>query len=253
MTSPMLRTDIDSAPYSAWLFDLDGVITDTASVHAAAWKRAFDRFLEARAAREGQEFRPFEVDPDYVVYVDGKPRYDGVDSFLRSRGIVLEWGDPTDPPAAATVCGVGNSKNELFNDVLDEQGVKVFPTSVALIEALRDRDKRVAVVTSSKNCDRVLAAAGLGRLFDAKVDGNVAAERHLAGKPDPETYAVAAGLLGVSPAQAVVVEDALAGVEAGRAGGFGLVVGVARHDDEAALRAGGADVVVSDLGQLRLA
>ena len=238
--------------YSAWLFDLDGVITDTASVHAAAWKRTFDRYLREVAEREGKPFEPFEINPDYFRYVDGKPRYDGVDSFLRSRGIALEWGDPNDPPGRETVCGLGNSKNAMFNEVLRFRGVQVFGSSVALIRGLRSMGRRVAVVTSSKNCDAVLEAAGIQDLFDARVDGNVSTEKKLAGKPAPETYEEAARMLGVPPERAVVIEDAISGVQAGRAGGFGLVIGVARGDDPEVLRESGADIVVRDLVELSL-
>jgi beta-phosphoglucomutase family hydrolase len=238
--------------YSAWLFDLDGVITDTASVHAAAWKRTFDRYLREVAEREGKPFEPFEINPDYFRYVDGKPRYDGVDSFLRSRGITLEWGDPDDPPGRETVCGLGNSKNAMFNEVLRFRGVQVFGSSVALIRGLRSMGRRVAVVTSSKNCDAVLEAAGIQDLFDARVDGNVSTEKKLVGKPAPETYEEAARMLGVPPERAVVIEDAISGVQAGRAGGFGLVIGVARGDDPEILRESGADIVVRDLVELSL-
>jgi beta-phosphoglucomutase family hydrolase len=238
--------------YSAWLFDLDGVITDTASVHAAAWKRTFDRYLREVSEREGKPFEPFEINPDYFRYVDGKPRYDGVDSFLRSRGITLEWGDPDDPPGRETVCGLGNSKNAMFNEVLRSWGVQVFGSSVALIRGLRSMGRRVAVVTSSKNCDAVLEAAGIQDLFDARVDGNVSTEKKLAGKPAPETYEEAARMLGVPPERAVVIEDAISGVQAGRAGGFGLVIGVARGDDAEVLRESGADIVVRDLVELSL-
>jgi trehalose 6-phosphate phosphatase len=238
--------------YSAWLFDLDGVITDTASVHAAAWKRTFDTYLREVSEREGKPFEPFEINPDYFRYVDGKPRYDGVDSFLRSRGITLEWGDPDDPPGRETVCGLGNSKNAMFNEVLRFRGVQVFGSSVALIRGLRSMGRRVAVVTSSKNCDAVLEAAGIQDLFDARVDGNVSTEKKLAGKPAPETYEEAARMLGVPPERAVVIEDAISGVQAGRAGGFGLVIGVARGDDPEVLRERGADIVVRDLVELSL-
>ena len=238
--------------YSAWLFDLDGVITDTASVHAAAWKRTFDRYLREVSEREGEPFEPFEINPDYFRYVDGKPRYDGVDSFLRSRGIALEWGNPNDPPARETVCGLGNSKNAMFNEVLRFRGVQVFGSSVALIRGLRSMGRRVAVVTFSKNCDAVLEAAGIQNLFDARVDGNASTEKKLAGKPAPETYEEAARMLGVPPERAVVIEDAISGVQAGRAGGFGLVIGVARGDDPEVLRESGADIVVRDLVELSL-
>ncbi|TVR81604.1 MAG: beta-phosphoglucomutase family hydrolase [Rhodospirillales bacterium] len=252
MTTTLDTIEIDADAYDAWLFDLDGIITDTASVHATAWKKMFDAFLKTYAEREDAPFEPFEVDPDYFRYVDGRPRYEGVDSFLRSRGIVLERGDPSDAPDKETVCGLGNRKNAMFNDVLKEQGAEVFQTSVELIRKLKAKKKRIAVVTSSKNCDTVLEVAGLTGLFEAKVDGNVAAEKNLAGKPDPHTYEVAAKMLGATPDRSVVFEDAISGVQAGRAGGFGLVIGVARHDDPEALRKNGADIVVADLGELRL-
>ncbi|MGF1472441.1 MAG: HAD family hydrolase [Rubrobacteraceae bacterium] len=243
---------VSSDSYDAWLFDLDGVITDTAGVHAAAWKKMFDEYLQEEAEREGKPFESFEIDPDYYQYVDGKPRYSGVDSFLRSRGIELDWGDPEDPPENETVCGLGNRKNEMFNEVLKTDGVKVFETSVDLIRDLRDRGARVAIVTSSKNCDVVLEAAGLTDLFEAKVDGNVAAERQLAGKPEAETYEEAAKMVDTPVEKSVVIEDAISGVQAGRAGNFGMVLGVARNDDPEALRQNGADVVVRDLGELDL-
>src|SRR5918998_5441387 len=243
---------ISPGEYGAWLFDLDGVITDTASVHAAAWKRTFDGYLKEVSERERRPFQPFEIDPDYYRYVDGKPRYDGVDSFLRSRGIVLGCGHPNDPPDRETVCGLGNRKNAMFNEVLRSRGVEVFGSSVALIQELRSRGRRVAVVTSSKNCDAVLEAAGIQHLFEARGDGNVAEEKKLAGKPAPETYEAAARMLGTPPERAVVIEDAISGVRAGRAGGFGLVIGVARGDDPEVLRESGADVVVRDLAELRL-
>ncbi len=238
--------------YDAWLFDLDGIITDTASVHANAWKKMFDNYLEMVARRDDAPFEPFEIDPDYFRYVDGRPRYNGVDSFLRSRGIVLPWGAPEDAPDAETVCGLGNRKNTMFNEVLADDGCKVFDSSVALVRQLKERGKGVAVVTSSKNCDTVLASAGLSDLFQAKVDGVVAAERNLKGKPDPQTYAVAAKMLGVAADRSVVFEDAISGVQAGHAGKFGLVIGVARHDEPQALKDNGADVVVRDLSEIAL-
>ena len=203
--------------------------------------------------RAGKSFDPFEINPDYYRYVDGKPRYDGVDSFLRSRGLVLEWGHPNDTPDRETVCGLGNRKNGMFNEVLRFQGVEVFRSSVTLIRELRTMGKRVAVVTSSKNCDVVLEAAGIQDLFDARVDGNVALEKKLAGKPAPETYEEAARMLGVPRERSVVIEDAISGVRAGRAGGFGLIIGVARGDDPEVLRESGADLVVRDLAELSLA
>lgn len=236
--------------YDAWLFDLDGVVTDTARVHAAAWKAMFDEYLKVVSGLEGMA--PFEVDPDYYRYVDGKPRYDGVDAFLRSRGIVLQWGTPEDPPSMETVCGLGNRKNTVFNEALRTRGVDVFTSSVAVIHELRSRGKSVAVVTSSKNCESVLAAAGIVSLFDARVDGNVAVERELAGKPAPDTFREAARMLGACPERAVVVEDAVSGVRAGRTGGFGLVVGVARDGNTEDFLRSGADLVVNDLADLKL-
>ena len=243
---------VSADEYGAWLFDLDGVITDTASVHATAWKRMFDGYLKEVSEREGRSFEPFEINPDYYRYVDGKPRYNGVDSFLRSRGIALKWGNPDDAPVRDTVCGLGNRKNAMFNELLRLQGLEVFETSVALIQKLGARDRRVAVVTSSKNCDVVLKAAGIQGLFHASVDGNVAAEKKLAGKPASETYEEAARMLATPPERAVVIEDAISGVQAGRAGSFGLVIGVARGDDPEVLRENGADIVVRDLAELNL-
>lgn len=251
-SAPSERYLVSTGEYDAWLFDLDGVVTDTASVHAAAWKRTFDGYLREVAERAGRSFEPFEIDPEYYLHVDGKPRYEGVDSFLRSRGMALRWGDPGDPPDRETVCGLGNRKNEAFNEVLRSSGVEVFGSSVALIRELKDRGGRVTVVTSSKNCEAVLEAAGARDLFDARVDGNVAEKKKLAGKPAPDTFAEAARMLGAAPERAVVVEDSVSGVRAGRAGGFGLVVGVARGEDLEVLRQNGADIVVRDLAQLGL-
>ena len=250
MTRLQKRPEVDPHAYDAWLFDLDGVITDTARVHASAWKKMFDEYLERRAKRDNVPFEPFKIKPDYVQYVDGKPRYDGVDSFLRSRGIELDWGDPEDPPQKETVCGLGNRKNEMFNEVLKEDGAVVFQSSVDLVKKIKAEGKRVAVVTSSKNCHTVLEVAGLEDLFDARVDGNVAAEHNLKGKPDPHTYEVAAVFLGSPGDRCVVIEDAISGVQAGKAGGFGLVIGIARHDKPAALLRNGADIVVNDLSEL---
>jgi alpha,alpha-trehalase len=233
----------------AVVFDTDGVLTDTASVHAAAWKRLFDEYLQQRSARLGEPFRPFEQ-RDYLRHVDGKPRYDGVAGFLASRGITLPWGDPADPPGRETVCGLGNAKNLRFLEYLREHGARAFPTSVALVRELRDRGVKTAVVSASRNMGAVLDAAGIRGLFDTGVDGAAAARLGLAGKPDPALFLEAARRLGVAPPRAAVVEDALAGVEAGRRGGFGMVVGVDRAGQAAALRERGADVVVDDLGRL---
>lgn len=234
----------------AVLFDLDGVLTATAHIHARCWQRMFDEYLRERAARTGEPFEPFDIERDYLPYVDGKPRYDGVRSFLASRGIELPWGDPSDPPNAETVCGLGNQKNALFNEVLRDEPPEVFGRAVEYVRYLRDRGIRTAVVTASKNATTVLRAAGIEDLFDVQMDGVVAADLGLAGKPQPDTFVEAARRLGVEPARAAVVEDAISGVQAGRAGNFGLVIGVDRTGNAAALRANGADIVVADVGDL---
>jgi trehalose-phosphatase len=237
---------------AAVLFDMDGVVTDTARAHAAAWKQLFDPFLQRRAEAEGGTFTPFDEAEDYLTYVDGKPRYEGVASFLGSRGIELPWGDPSDPPGDATVCALGNRKDRLFNDWLADNPVPVFGTTVALIRRLKDAGIKVAVFSASRNAEAVLESAGVRELFDLKLDGADAAREGLAGKPDPAVLLAAAERLGAEPGRAAVVEDAQAGVEAGRRGGFGLVVGVDRHGDGDALRAKGADWVVHDLAALSL-
>jgi HAD superfamily hydrolase (TIGR01509 family) len=225
------------------------VVTDTARVHAAAWKAAFDPFLAAEAERTGVPQAPFDPVDEYLRFVDGRPRADGVRTFLDSRGIHPDEGRPGDPPSARTVLGIADGKNELVHQVLVADGVDVYGGTIALIEVLRSHEVLTAVVSASENTEAVLAAAGVADLFDARVDGLVARDLHLAGKPAPDTYREAARLLGVPPARAVVVEDALVGVEAGRSGGFGLVVGVDRHDQADALAAHGADVVVHDLAE----
>lgn len=234
----------------ACLFDLDGVLTRTAAVHARAWKRTFDGFLGDRAARSGE--RPVEFDPvrDYDLYVDGRPRDDGTRAFLASRHIQLPEGRQDDPPGARTVHGLGRRKNELFLSLLHEEGVHAFPGSVRYLRAVRAAGLRAAVVTSSNNCHEVLAAAHLGDLFDARVDGLRAAAERLHGKPAPDAYLAAARDLATPPGRAAVFEDALAGVEAGRAGGFGFVVGVDRAGQADLLARRGADRVVQDLAEL---
>lgn len=234
-------------PIQACLFDLDGVLTKTAVVHAAAWKETFDAFLERR---EGAGFRPFDAVEDYDRYVDGMPRADGVRSFLASRGIELPEGSPDDPPERETVQGLGNRKNRLVLAKIKDMGVEAYEGSVRYVEAVRAAGLRRAVVSSSANCRDVLAAAGIEDLFEVRIDGLVAAERKLPGKPRPDTFLAAAEALGVAPAQAVVFEDALAGMEAGRAGNFGFVVGVDRVGQAEDLRRHGADVVVEDLADL---
>ena len=236
------------ATIDACLFDMDGVLTETAAVHAAAWKDAFDEFLRGRAA--GGSFQPFDVHDDYDRYVDGKPREAGVRDFLASRGITLPEGGEDDPPSAPTVHGLGNRKNELLLARIAKDGVTAFPGSVRYLDAVRAAGLRRAVVSSSANTAQVLDAAGLTDYFEVRVDGHTVTERHLAGKPAPDTYLDAARQLGVAPARAAVFEDALAGVEAGRAGRFGFVVGVDRVGQAAELRAHGADAVVDDLADL---
>jgi beta-phosphoglucomutase family hydrolase len=232
------------------LFDLDGVLTQTAVVHAAAWKEMFDDFLRQRAQQTGQPMAPFDAVADYDKYVDGKPRADGTRSFLQSRGIELPEGSDTDPPGKQTVAGLGNLKNQIVLRKIAEEGVAVYPGSVRYLHAVGQAGLRRAVVSSSANCRSVLAAAGISDQFDVVVDGVVAEQEHLAGKPAPDTYLAAAKKLGIPPADGAVYEDALAGVAAGRAGGFGWVVGVDRVGQAADLRAAGADVVVRDLAEL---
>jgi beta-phosphoglucomutase family hydrolase len=234
----------------AFLFDLDGVITETAKVHAAAWKEMFDAFLRERSAQTGEPFRPFELPGEYAAHVDGKLRQDGVRSFLAARDIVLPEGTPDDPPDVETVNGLGNRKNDLVLALIRRDGVDVYKGSVQFVEAAREAKVRTAVVSASRNTREVLAVTALEHFFEVRVDGVVAAERGLRGKPAPDTFLAAADELGVEPSRAAVFEDALAGVEAGRAGAFGWVVGVDRVGQAEALRERGADVVVRDLAEL---
>lgn len=235
-------TPIDWAFYDAVLFDLDGVLTPTAELHRQAWTEMFDAFLAEHAP--GQ--RPFGPD-DYLGYVDGRPRFDGVRAFLAGRGITLPEGSPGDPPGDGSVGALGNRKDEAFNELLQRRGITAYPGSVALLDVLAALGTKTAVVSSSRNAPVVLAAAGLTSRFAVLVDGAAAEERGLAGKPAPDMFLAAATELAVAPPRAVVVEDALSGVAAGRAGGFGLVVGVDRGAGADGLRAAGADVVVDDL------
>jgi beta-phosphoglucomutase family hydrolase len=232
------------------LFDLDGVLTRTAIVHARAWKQMFDEFLEEWAARTGQTFVPFDAGADYGNYVDGRPRLEGTRGFLQSRGIDLPEGSPGDPPGTWTLHGLSNKKNDLVLRLLREGGVEVYEDSVRYVRAVRDAGLGTAVVSSSANTAEVLDAAGITHLFDARIDGVVAAERRLPGKPAPDMFLAGAAALRVGPDAAAVFEDALAGVEAGRAGGFALVVGVDRVGQAEELRRHGADVVVGDLSEL---
>jgi beta-phosphoglucomutase family hydrolase len=235
---------------TACLFDLDGVLTQTALVHNAAWKQTFDAFLETWSTQQGQPFVPFDSGADYHEYVDGRPRADGVRTFLASRGITLPEGSPDDGPDAETVNGVGNRKNELVLQKIKEGAVQVYPGSVDYLHAVRDAGLRRAVVSASANCADVLQAAGIADFVEVRVDGITARTEQLPGKPAPDTFLYAAKLLGVEPEQCAVFEDALAGVAAGKAGEFGIVIGVDRVGQADALRAHGADVVVQDLAEL---
>ncbi|MFF4712701.1 HAD family hydrolase [Streptomyces eurythermus] len=231
----------------ACLFDLDGVVTRTAVVHAAAWKETFDAFLRGY---DGERGRPFDAHADYDEYVDGRPRADGVRAFLASRGIRLPEGEPGDPPDARTVHGLGNRKNELLLERIRTGGVEAYEGTLRYLEAVRAAGLRTAIVSSSANCRDVLRSVGAEHFFDVRIDGVVAAERHLPGKPRPDTFLAAARDLGVEASRAAVFEDALAGMDAGRAGGFGCVVGVDRVGQADALYAHGADIVVEDLAEL---
>ena len=240
---------IDADRIDAVVFDLDGVITRTAVVHAAAWTQLFDTYLQHRADRDGEEFVPFSSD-DYLNYVDGKPRYDGVASFLESRGISLPWGTPEDSTDAETVCGLGNRKDGYFNDHLETKGVDPYDTSVELVHALQHAGFGTALISASRNVSGVLASAGLSDLFPVIVDGVVASDIGIPGKPDPAVFIEAAARLGASPDRTAIVEDAISGVQAGRAGGFPMVIGVDRADHADDLLAEGATVAVADLGEV---
>jgi len=250
MATPGTKRVSIRGQYDAVLFDLDGVLTDTAQIHASSWKQMFDEYLARRAARIGEAFRPFDIATDYKLHVDGKPRFDGVRDFLRARGIELTEGSPQDPPDAETVCGLGNRKNDLVNAAIAAGEAVAYPGSVAWLRELRAAGVKCAVVTSSQNRETVLEAVGLAGMFDAAVDGNTIVAQGLRGKPAPDSFLKAAEALGVPPARAVVVEDALSGVEAGVKGGFGLVIGVARKGNADELKQHGAHVVVADLGEL---
>ncbi len=232
------------------LFDMDGVLTQTAVVHAEAWKQAFDAFLRRRAEAQGGHFEPFDKDKDYDEYVDGKPRLDGVRSFLESRDIKLPEGSADDASDAETVNGVGNKKNEILLELIHRDGVKPYEGSVRYVHAALEQGLRVAVVSSSTNTHDVLAAAGIADLFEKVIDGHTVTEDHLNGKPAPDSYLAGADAISVEPAHAAVFEDALSGVEAGANGHFGAVVGVDRVGQGEALRAHGATIVVTDLAEL---
>ena len=241
---------VNRGQYDAVLFDLDGVLTNTANLHATCWKQMFDGYLRKRAKQRGEAFRPFDVATDYRLHVDGKPRFDGVRDFLKSRGIQLPEGNTDDPTEVETVCGLGNRKNDLVNHAIADVGVEPYDGSVQFIHQLRRNGFKIAVVTSSQNCTTVLRAAKLDDFFEVRVDGNTIEAERLAGKPHPDTFLMAARLLGVDPARTVVIEDAISGVEAGSNGSFGLVIGVARKGNAEELKRHGAHLVVDDLVEL---
>jgi len=245
-----LKNLITKEKFDAILFDMDGVLTATAKVHASCWKKMFDEYLKKVAAENNKPFVPFNKDKDYKLYVDGKPRYDGVRSFLKSRNITLPEGTPDSSPDSLTVCGLGNRKNTLINEVLESDGVEVYPGSLKFVKYILGLKMKTAVVSSSKNCQAIIKAGKIGDLFQTRVDGVVSAQLKLSGKPAPDIFIQAAKNLGVELKRAVVVEDAISGVQAGRNGKFGLVVGVNREGDPQVLLDNGADIVVNDLGEL---
>jgi beta-phosphoglucomutase family hydrolase len=250
MLQPNNGCTVSRDQYDAVLFDLDGVITNTAKLHAACWKQMFDEYLQKRAGDRGEAFRPFDLVTDYRLYLDGKPRFDGVRDFLASRGIKLPEGDSDDPPQGETVRGLGNRKNELVSNAIERIGVEAYEGSIRFIDQLRRDGFKIALVTSSENCAAVLKATKLESFFDVRVDGHMVEKQNLAGKPAPDTFLMAARLLGVEPRRAVVVEDAIPGVQAGSSGNFGLVIGVARKGNGEELKQHGANVVVNDLSEL---
>lgn len=232
--------------FDAVIFDVDGVVTKTAVVHSAAWREMFNEYLRLREKRDGEPFKEFTIQDDYLPYVDGKPRYKGVASFLESRNINIDYGDPSDDPDKETVCGLGNRKNIKFREVLENQGVEVYQSTIDLVKDLKKYNIKVGVASSSKNCEFILKSVGIDELFQTRVDGVVSAELNLKGKPEGDIFVTAAKNLNCDPKKSVVVEDAVSGVQAGVNGGFGLVIGVARENNTAELTANGADVVVTD-------
>ena len=245
-----LEQVINRKNFDAVLFDLDGVLTPTATVHSACWKQMFDEFLVHVSNEKDVTQEPFDCAADYLNYVDGKPRYEGVQSFLKSRDIDLPFGDPSDAPGMESMCALGNRKEVLVNKMLAEQGVEPYSSSVIVVEQLLLAGFKTGVVSSSKNCQAVLKAARIEDLFDVRVDGKVAVQRGLPGKPAPDMFVEAARELGVPIKRTVVVEDAISGVQAAAVGRFGLVIGIARHGDGEELKKHGADIVVSDLDEL---
>jgi alpha,alpha-trehalase len=236
--------------YDGGIFDLDGVVTHTAMVHSRAWKKMFDEYMKEWSAAHSEEQPPFDMDTDYPIYVDGKPRYQGAQSFLESRGIELPFGDPSDPPRMETVCGLGNRKNEFYRELVETDGVGIFEPTVEFIKALRERGHKIGLMSSSKNTRDIIRIAGLVELFDEVVDGVTAEKEGMRGKPHPDVYLRCAELLDLEPTRAFVVEDAASGVEAGSRGKFGVVVGLAHGDQAQALKDAGAHVVITDPAEL---
>ena len=236
--------------FQSVIFDLDGVVTKTAKVHAHAWKKTFDEYLRLRTERDSEPFNEFTYQHDYLNYVDGKPRYQGVKNFLESRGIHLPFGDPSDSTDKETICGIGNKKNKLFNELLQKEGAEVFESTIRLIKSLKENGIKIGVASSSKNCLPILKSVNIEHLFETRVDGVVSAELNLKGKPEGDIFVTAAKNLDTLPENSVVVEDASSGVEAGRNGGFGLVLGVTRENNETELAKYGADIVVPDLAEI---
>jgi len=246
----MNKEKADITQYQAAVFDMDGVLTKTELVHAEAWRKMFDVFLEADSQRRGVPFQPFDSANDYDKYVDGMPRHNGIRSFLASRGIEIPEGQEDDSEDKDTVYGLGRRKNRFFNEVLQNQGVEVYPDTLEKLKEWRDAGIKTAIVSSSRNCQAVIKQAGVSDLFDVRVDGEVSREVGLKGKPDPDIFLEAASRLGYEPRQCAVFEDAISGVQAGRAGQFGLVVGVARKNNDRVLSENGADITVDDLTKL---
>lgn len=236
--------------FQAVIFDMDGVITQTSTIHSLAWKRMFDEYLKYREDEFGEHFDEFSLPEDYLLYVDGKLRYEGVADFLNSRGINLPPGDPNDPPEKLTYCGLGNRKNIAFQEIVKRDGLKVYPSTKRLIMELIDADIPIGVASSSKNCKSLLQNVGLLDLFSARVDGVVSIQRGLRGKPEPDIFITACEILGVECSKSIVIEDAVSGVQAGSSGNFGLTLGVAREDNAEELLNNGADYVVNDLNEL---
>ncbi len=240
---------MENLGFNTVIFDMDGVITKTAITHAAAWKKMFDEFLQKRAKEQGEEFVEF-TQADYLSFVDGKPRYKGVASFLESRNISIAFGSTSDAPGVETICGLGNRKNEAFNEVIDRDGVEVYESTAQMLKDLAAAGIKLGVASSSKNCAPVLEAVDLLKTFGARVDGVVSAELGLSGKPEPDIFTTACEMLGSTPDKSIVVEDAVSGVQAGAKGNFGLTLGIAREDNEKELAENGADFVVTDLEEV---